>query len=67
MKCVKCLFSVDTEDGNLVECRNVQSDNFGMKQFKKYDGCNIGKSSTVGMDSAELFSLKSVNCKPTKE
>lgn len=67
MKCINCLFSVELEDENLIECRNLWSDDFGMKLFKKYDGCSIGKSSTVGMNTTELFSLKFMNCELPKE
>lgn len=57
MKCDKCIFAKDI-DKEMVECRNLASDENGMKQYKKYDGCNDGKSSAVALNAQEIFSLK---------
>lgn len=59
MKCSKCLFSKKVNE-TTIECCNIRSDEYGYKQFVKWDGCNDGKSTKAEMDKQELIILKMV-------
>ncbi len=56
MKCSKCIFAKDL-DLESCKCINPHSDWEGSVLFTKYDGCNQGKASTVGID---LFQRKAL-------
>ena len=56
MKCKKCIFGEEL-DNELTKCHNLSSDEYSQKLFTKYDGCDEGKSSTVGITEVERRSL----------
>ena len=55
-KCNKCLFAKDI-DKDSCKCLNSISDWYESRLFLKWDGCNYGKSSVIGMSKNELLRL----------
>lgn len=56
MKCKNCIFGKDV-DSDTTKCYNLRSDEYGQLLFTQCDGCNVGKSSTIGITEVERRSL----------
>jgi hypothetical protein len=60
MKCDKCIFAQEI-NSEMIRCYNMSSDDYLRKLFAKYDGCQDGKASTVGLSKQEIAMLQHMN------